>query len=105
MVHLVVLRGKEGIGYLAIGVFQTYFVIMALISQFYTFQLVIQEGMGIFKAMAHSVKLFLKFPAYTLGACFQAFCVAIPLMVTVVGFGFCLTACGPYTSIRLRIMY
>lgn len=80
--------GKEGIGYLAIGVFQTYFVIMALISQFYTFQLVLQEGMGIFKAMAHSVKLFLKFPAYTLGACFQAFCVAIPLMVTVVGFGF-----------------
>lgn len=80
--------GKEGMGSLAFGVFQTYFVIMALVSQFYTFQLVIQEGMGIFKAMAHSVKLFLKFPAYTLGACFQALVVAVPLLLTVVGFGF-----------------
>lgn len=80
--------GKDGIGYLAIGVFQTYFVFMAVVSQFYTLQLVIQEKMGIFKAMAHSVKLFLRYPAYTLGACFQAFCVAVPLLLTVVGFGF-----------------
>lgn len=80
--------GKDGIGYLAIGVFQTYFVIMAVVSQFYTLQLVIQENMGIFKAMAHSVKLFLRYPAYTLGACFQALCVAVPLLLTVVGFGF-----------------
>lgn len=79
--------GKEGIGYLAISVFQTYFVIMAVISQFYTFQLVIQENIGLFKAMGRSVKLFLKFPGYTLGACFQAFCVAVPLLLTVVGFG------------------
>ncbi|CAM3037320.1 hypothetical protein PASE110613_13400 [Paenibacillus sediminis] len=79
---------KEGFMYLAIAVFQTYFVAMALVSQFYTLQLVLQEGMGIFKAMAESVKLFFRYPSYTLGACIQVVFILVPLLLTVVGFAF-----------------
>ncbi|AJY75578.1 hypothetical protein [Paenibacillus beijingensis] len=78
--------GKDGMIYLALAVFQTYFVAMALASQFYTFQLVLQEEMGIFKAMGESVKLFFRYPGYTIGAFLQMVCVAFLLLLTVVGF-------------------
>lgn len=78
--------GRDGAVSWTIAIFQTYFVAMALVSQFYTLQLVIQRKMGIFKAMGESVKLFLRHPAYTIGAFFQAFVVGVMLMVTVVGF-------------------
>ncbi|MVP02366.1 hypothetical protein [Paenibacillus lutrae] len=77
---------KGGMFYMSIAVFQTYFVLMALVSQFYTLQLVLQKGMGIFRAMAESVKLFFRFPGYTIGAFFQMVCFTFPLMLTVVGF-------------------
>lgn len=78
--------GRDGAVSWTIAIFQTYFVAMALVSQFYTLQLVIQRRMGIFKAMGESVKLFLRYPAYTIGAFFQALVVGIMLTVTVVGF-------------------
>lgn len=78
--------GRDGAVSWTITIFQTYFVAMALVSQFYTLQLVIQQKTGIFKAMGESVKLFLRHPAYTIGAFFQALCVGVMLTVTVVGF-------------------
>lgn len=78
--------GKNNVLSLSVSVFQTYFVLMAFASQFYTLQLVLQKDMGIFQAMGESVKLFFRKPGYTLGACFQALCIAVPLLLTVVGF-------------------
>ncbi|WP_042205889.1 hypothetical protein [Paenibacillus durus] len=78
--------GRGSLAGRAVAIFQTYFVAMALVSQFYTLQLVIQREMGIFKAMGESVKLFFRHPAYTIGAFFQAVCVGAMLAVTVVGF-------------------
>ncbi|WP_223067092.1 hypothetical protein [Paenibacillus caui] len=78
--------GRAGMLPLAIAVFQTYFVLMAFVSQFYTLQLVLQEGMGIFRAMAESVKLFFRHPSYTLGASIQAALLSAVLMITVVGY-------------------
>jgi hypothetical protein len=78
--------GREGTMNWTIVIFQTYFVAMVLVSQFYTLQLVLQRQMGIFKAMGESVKLFLRHPAYTIGAFFQAMIVSIMLTVTVAGF-------------------
>lgn len=77
--------GKSRVLYMAIAVFQTYFVAMALVSQFYTLQLVLQKDMGIFRAMGESVKLMLRHPGYTIGAFFQAFFLGLLLTVTVVG--------------------
>ncbi|WP_153976603.1 hypothetical protein [Paenibacillus xylanilyticus] len=71
----------------AVSVFQTFFVLMALMSQFYTWQLVLQKNMGIIQAMGESVKLFFRHPGYTMGACFQALCLTALLGLTVVGFG------------------
>lgn len=76
--------GKDGMLYLAL--FQTYFAAMALASQFYTLQLVLQQEMGIFKAMGESVKLFFRYPGYTIGAFLQMACAAFLLLLTVVGF-------------------
>lgn len=78
--------GREGMLSRMIAIIQTYFVAMVFVSQFYTLQLVIQQKLGIFKAMGESVKLFLRHPAYTIGAFFQALCVSVMLAVTVVGF-------------------
>ncbi|MDT3424938.1 magnesium-transporting ATPase (P-type) [Paenibacillus forsythiae] len=78
--------GRDSLAGRAVAIFQTYFVAMALVSQFYTLQLVIQREMGILKAMGESVKLFFRHPAYTIGAFFQALCVGVMLAVTVVGF-------------------
>lgn len=78
--------GRSGFLYLTIAVFQTYFVAAALISQFYTLQLVLQQGTGIFRAMGESVKLFFRYPVYTIGAFLQAAIVMVPLLLTVVGF-------------------
>ncbi|TVX92542.1 hypothetical protein [Paenibacillus agilis] len=69
-----------------IAVFQTYFVIIALISQLYTMPLVYREQLSIFQAMGKSVKLFLRYPLYTVGAFLQAICLIFILAVTVVGF-------------------
>ncbi|MEJ8304909.1 hypothetical protein [Saccharibacillus sacchari] len=77
--------GKTGVFYMAIAVFQTYFVIMALVSQFYALQLVLQRDLGIFRAMGESVKLMLRHPGYTIGAFFQALVLGVLLTVTVVG--------------------
>lgn len=77
---------KDGMFYTIIAVFQTYFVIMAFISQFHTFQLVLQKEMGIFKAMGESVKLLLRHPGYTVGAFFQTVCLTVLLALTAVGF-------------------
>lgn len=77
--------GQNSIFQLAIAVFQTYFVAMVLVSQLYTLQLVLQKKVSIFRAMGESVKLFLRYPAYTLGAFFQAFFLGLLLLVTVVG--------------------
>ncbi|PQP83821.1 hypothetical protein C0Q44_03835 [Paenibacillus sp. PCH8] len=79
--------GQGGITGTAVSVFQTFFVLMALMSQFYTWQLVLQKNMGILQAMGESVKLFFRHPGYTMGACFQAMCLTALLMITVVGFG------------------
>ncbi|AHV96469.1 hypothetical protein [Paenibacillus sabinae] len=78
--------GRGSLAGRAVAIFQTYFVAMALISQFYTLQLVIQREMGIVRAMGESVKLFFRHPAYTIGAFFQAVCVGVMLAVTVIGF-------------------
>ncbi|WP_051217594.1 hypothetical protein [Paenibacillus assamensis] len=69
-----------------IAVFQTYFVMMALISQLYTMPLVYREQLSMFQAMGKSVKLFLRHPLYTVGAFLQALCLMFILAVTVVGF-------------------
>ncbi|PYE42350.1 hypothetical protein HUB98_18920 [Paenibacillus barcinonensis] len=79
--------GQGGMAGMAVGMFQTFFVILALISQFYTWQLVLQRGMGTLQAMGESVKLFFRYPGYTVAACFQAVCLTALLMLTVVGFG------------------
>ncbi|MFS0873433.1 hypothetical protein [Paenibacillus xylanilyticus] len=79
--------GQGGMMGTAVGVFQTFFVLMALMSQFYTWQLVLQKNMGIVQAMGESVKLFFRHPGYTMGACFQALCLTALLALTVVGFG------------------
>lgn len=78
--------GKDGLMNLSFAVFQTYFVVMAFVSQFYTLQLVLQQKLGIGKAMAESVKLFFRYPGYTLGAFIQALCVSVLLLLTIVGF-------------------
>ncbi|OKP88565.1 hypothetical protein A3844_07660 [Paenibacillus helianthi] len=78
--------GRDGVVNWTIAIFQTYFVAMAFVSQFYTLELVLQNKLGIFKAMGESVKLFLRYPAYTIGAFFQALVVGVMLVVTVVGF-------------------
>ncbi len=78
--------GREGIGYLAICVFQTYFVGMAFVSQTYTLQLVVQKDIGIFRAMGESVKLLFRYPVYTIGAWFQGFALTLTLLITVVGY-------------------
>ncbi|MHA6533639.1 DUF2189 domain-containing protein [Paenibacillus sp. BAC0078] len=77
---------RDGAVNWTIVIFQTYFVAMAFVSQFYTLQLVLQNKRGIFKAMGESVKLFLRYPAYTIGAFFQALVVGVMLTVTIVGF-------------------
>jgi len=78
---------QDSLLYLVVALFQTYFAVAVLISQFYTLQLVLQENMGIFRAMGTSVKLFFRHPGYTTGAFFQAAVVLAALLVTVVGFG------------------
>ncbi|MCM3784602.1 hypothetical protein M3231_16685 [Neobacillus mesonae] len=78
--------GKEGMFYTVIALFQTYFVIMAFVSQFHTFQLVLQKDMGIFRAMGESVKLLFRHPGYTVGAFFQTVCLTLLLALTAVGF-------------------
>ncbi|MCI3918833.1 hypothetical protein MO973_01125 [Paenibacillus sp. TRM 82003] len=77
--------GLEGWLPLAMAVFQTYFVAMAVTSQFYTLALV-ARGRGIFRAIGESALLFFKHPAYTIGAVLQLFAVTAALSVTVVGF-------------------
>lgn len=77
---------KEGMFYTIIALFQTYFVIMALISQFYTFQLILQKEMNIFRAMGESAKLLFRYPGYTVGAFFQAALLSLLLALTAVGF-------------------
>jgi hypothetical protein len=79
--------GQGSMTGMAVGMFQTFFVILAVISQFYTWQLILQKGMGILQAMGESVKLFFRYPGYTIAACFQALCFTALLMLTVVGFG------------------
>ncbi|NEW07842.1 hypothetical protein GK047_17725 [Paenibacillus sp. SYP-B3998] len=78
---------QSGMLSLSLAIFQSYFVAMILISQFYTLPLVIQERMGIFSAIGRSVKLFITNPGYTFGAFMQAFCLTVILLVTVVGYG------------------
>ncbi|WP_052486923.1 hypothetical protein [Gordoniibacillus kamchatkensis] len=77
---------RSGTLYFGLAVFQTYFVAMVLVSQFYTLPLVVQEGVGIGAAMGQSVKLFFKHPGYTVGACLQAAAIGVLLLVTVVGY-------------------
>ncbi|WP_211747098.1 hypothetical protein [Paenibacillus sp. Marseille-Q4541] len=77
---------KEGMFYTVIALFQTYFVIMAFISQFHTFQLILQKEMGIFRAMGESAKLLFRYPGYTVGAFFQAALLSLLLALTAVGF-------------------
>jgi len=79
--------GKGNMTGMAVGMFQTFFVILAFISQFYTWQLMLQKGMGFLQAMGESVKLFFRYPGYTIAACFQVVCLSGLLMLTVVGFG------------------
>jgi hypothetical protein len=79
--------GRDSMAGIAIGMFQTFFVILALISQFYTWQLILQKGMGTLQAMGESVKLFFRYPGYTVAACFQAVLLTALLVLTVVGFG------------------
>ncbi|WP_434748384.1 hypothetical protein [Paenibacillus amylolyticus] len=79
--------GRGSMVGMAVGMFQTFFVILAMISQFYTWQLILQKGLGTFQAMGESVKLFFRYPGYTVAACFQAVCLTALLMLTVVGFG------------------
>lgn len=78
--------GKEGILPLSFAVFQTYFIVMVLVSQFYTLSLVIEKGKGIFWAIAESALLFFKHPAYTIGAFLQLVVVTAALLATLVGF-------------------
>lgn len=78
---------KSGAMYLALAVFQTYFVAMFFVSQTYTLPLVVQENAGIFTAMGKSMKLFVAHPMYTIGAFIQAVSVALLLGLTVIGFG------------------
>lgn len=72
---------------MAIIAFQTCFVLMTAVSQFYTWQLVIQKDMDIVQAMGESVKLFFRYPGYTVAAAFQALCLTSLLLLTVVGYG------------------
>ncbi|WP_139488649.1 hypothetical protein [Brevibacillus dissolubilis] len=68
--------------------FQTYFVGMIFISQLYTMPLLTQYGYTLKDSMFASVKLFIRHPLYTLGACLQLWCLAAALLFTVVGFLF-----------------
>lgn len=77
---------KQGAFYFALAVFQTYFVAMFFVSQIYALPLVIQERIGIFRAMGKSFKLFVAHPLYTIGAFVQIVCLTLVLGVTVVGF-------------------
>jgi hypothetical protein len=77
---------KGGMLYVGLALFQTYFVLMVLVSQFYTLPLVVQERLGLAAAMGRSVKLFFKHPGYTVGACLQAAVIGVLLLLTVVGY-------------------
>ncbi|MNI46936.1 hypothetical protein D3C73_1014240 [compost metagenome] len=79
---------RSGMFYFALAVFQTYFVAMFFVSQMYTLTLVVQQELGIFRAIGRSVKMFIKHPAYTIGAFFQSLSVAVLLLLTVIGFLF-----------------
>ncbi|HZG85679.1 hypothetical protein [Paenibacillus sp.] len=79
--------GQDGVLPLTLAVFQTYFVAMALVSQFYTLPLVISGRCGVFRAMGESAKLFFRHPGYTVGAFLQFVVVTIALLATLVGFG------------------
>ncbi|GIP38766.1 hypothetical protein J31TS4_20460 [Paenibacillus sp. J31TS4] len=80
----------SGKGMIAFGVaiFQTYFVAMVIVSQVYALPLVVQQKVGIFRAMGQSVKLFVSKPGYTFGVFFQLVSLTVILAVTVVGFAF-----------------
>lgn len=77
---------RDGALYFALAVFQTYFAAMFFASQLYTIPLVVQHDMGIMAAMAKSAKMFVARPGYTIGALFQAACIGICLLFTIVGF-------------------
>jgi hypothetical protein len=77
---------RSGALYFGLAVFQSCFVTMVLVSQFYTLPLVVQEGAGFAAAMGRSVKLFFRHPGYTIGACLQAAAVGVLLLATVIGF-------------------
>lgn len=97
-----------GKGMLAFGiaVFQTYFVAMVIVSQVYTFPLVVQQKLGIFRAMGQSVKLFVSKPGYTFGVFFQLISLTVLLAVTVVGFGFLYAGmAGIYLNMATRNLF
>jgi hypothetical protein len=77
---------RSGMLYFGLAIFQTYFVAIFYMSQLYTLPLIVQQDLGVFKAIGRSVKMFVKHPGYTVGAFLQSLSIAVLLLLTVIGF-------------------
>lgn len=78
-------------GIFILAVFQSYFVFMAFCALLYTIPLAVKYEKGLSQSIKGSIKLFTKFPIYTMSTCFLITLITVLLGLTVVGACYILT--------------